>query len=82
MSMMNGGSDIVRLDGIGMYINIINGDIFFCTINTAGYPEIDRDGGMEFEPMNSPRSQTVLDIINVTFKTEYKMEQFYKGITT
>jgi hypothetical protein len=74
--MVMNSNDIVRMDTLGLYINIIDDEIYYCAINTAGYPEIDSGGGMEFEPMKNPRSQEVLDEINLMFGTSYNMDQF------
>ncbi len=66
-----------RLTDIGMFINVVMGTIHYCVIDFAGHPEKDPDGNMEFEEMDYPRSQKVLDVINGAFKTEFKMRYFY-----
>lgn len=70
-------NNIIKLEGYGLYVTYIDGDIYVCEIVPhSGLPTLDPDGCIEWSKLENPANQKFLNLVNANFETSFTMNNF------
>lgn len=72
--------NIIKLEGFGIYVTHIDKKLWSCDIDKRGYPKLDPDNCIEWEPLLGPVNDELLCIINAQFKTAFTHSDIEKDI--
>lgn len=82
MSTKKIGGNILKLEGYGLYVTIIDGRLWECPIIPAtDGPTLDMDRCIEWTKCLNPPNQKFLNIINAEFEVSFTMRSFGKPMT-
>ena len=73
------GSNIMKLEGYGLYVTYIDGELFTSEMVTrSGHPHLDPDGCISWDKLDDPPNQKFLNLVNAKFETSFTMNDFSK----
>ncbi len=76
------GSNIIKLEGYGLYVTYIDSKIYICEIVPhSGLPTLDPDKNIEWSDLKDPPNQRFLNIVNARFETSLVMHNFNKPMS-
>lgn len=71
------GSNIIKLDGYGLYVTYIDSNLYISEIMpNSGMPTLDPDKNISWDELKDPPNQKFLNLINAVFGTSFKMHDF------
>jgi len=71
------GSNIIKLEGFGLYVTYIDSDLYSCPmLGPSGHPRLDQDRCIDWEKLEEAPNQEFLNLCNRRFKTCYTMPDF------
>lgn len=71
------GSNIIKLEGFGLYVTYIDSKLFVCPMEGAkGHPRLDEDKCIDWEELKEAPNQEFLNLCNLRFETSYTMNNF------
>ena len=75
----NIGSNIMKLEGYGLYVTYIDSEIFISEmVARSGHPVLDPDGCISWEKLVDPPNQAFLNLVNAKFEISLTMNDFGK----
>ena len=78
----NLGSNIIKLEGYGLYVTCIDEEIYVCEmIPHSGLPTLDPDKCINWDKLEDPPNQKFLNIINARFDKCLVMHDFGKPMS-
>ncbi len=76
------GGNILKLEGYGLYVTVIEGKIWECPIvPVTDGPVLDPDGCIEWTECSNPPNQKFLNIVNAELGVSFNMYNFGKPMT-
>ena len=73
------GSNIIKLEGFGLYITLIDDKLYQCEIiPKSGHPKLDADMCIDWEEMLDPPNQEFLNLVNRRYELSLTMNSFNK----
>jgi hypothetical protein len=80
--MIELGQNIIRLDGYGVYVTVVDGKAHISEIMPDGScPTLDPDGCIDWTELTDPDNQQFLEIINDKFGLDLIMTDFDKNMS-
>jgi hypothetical protein len=71
------GSNIIKLEGYGVYVTYIDNEYFISEVMPgSGHPKLDPDKCIAWEKLKEPANQKFLNILNAHFGTAKTMHDF------
>ena len=71
-------TNIIKLEGFGVYVTLVDGKVYVSNITTKGGPILDADGCIEWDELKNPDNQEMLNEINKAFNLKLKLSDFGK----
>lgn len=76
------GDNILKLEGYGLYVTIIDGELWECPIvPVSGGPTLDANNCIEWTKCSDPPNQKFLNIVNAEFGVNFTLNHFDKAMT-
>jgi hypothetical protein len=76
------GSNIIKLEGYGLYVTYINSNVYVCNIiPRSGLPELDPDGCISWEKLTDPPNQKFLNLVNARYGLSLIMTNYDKSMS-
>lgn len=73
------GENILKLEGYGLYVTLLDGELWECPIvPQTGGPTLGKDKCFEWSECLEPPNQRFLNIINAELGTSFTMYKFKK----
>ena len=80
--MIEISKNIIKLDGYGVYVTMIDGEVYTSDTDATGsYPTLDPDGGISWDKLEDPPNQQFLEIVNDKWETELNMTDYDKPMS-
>jgi len=75
------GSNIIKLEGYGVYVTYIDDKLYVCPMQGKyGHPRLDEDKCIDWEELTDPDNQAFLNLVNRRFLTSFVMGDFGKSM--
>jgi len=77
----NISSNVIKLEGYGVYVTYINSRVMVCDIlPSTGQSTMNKHGFIKWRRLKEPPNQEFLDLINEKFELGLKMSDFVKNL--
>ena len=76
------GSNIIKLEGYGLYATVIDNEAHVCEmLPGTGLPKLDPDKCIDWEKLTDPPNQRFLNLVNAKFGTCFVMHDYGGSMT-
>jgi hypothetical protein len=79
--MIQIGKNIIKLEGFGVYVTLIDNVIYTSDITPSGHPTLDRDGCINWDELLDPPNQQFLNLVNAHFGISKTMRSYGKPMS-